>query len=145
MVSITKGDDMKKILVLAFVFAVGCASYVAPDYPASKIHQIPGKSKAQIFNAATSWMASNVGPINYKDAAEGKIVADGKASAFDGFDRPFSYLLSVYVKDGRIMTEYNNVKVQPAYNAYIKTYVDKKVDEIINNLVVHLNGGKSSW
>lgn len=133
---------MKKLLLVALLFA-GCASYVMPTYPDAKVHQIPGKSKAQIFAAVASWMASNVGPINYKDAVEGKIVADGKAIAYDGMDRPFTYLLSVYVKDGRIMTEYGNVR--PLYNGYMKTHIDKKVGETVGNLVSSLNGGKSSW
>jgi hypothetical protein len=79
MVSITKGDDMKKILVLAFVFAVGCASVSLTEK--SNIIDLPGQSKQQIYQKSIQWITykfvSGKAVIDYKDASTGRIIAKG--------------------------------------------------------------------
>lgn len=102
--------------MFAAVVASGCAT--GPPLPPLEIvsiHEVPGKTKQQICNAARDWVAitfkDSKAVVEVFDAEQGKLIGRGRISVATLSEvMPTDFTFVVECKDGRARANYSQVQ-----------------------------------
>ena len=131
---------MYKIFIFSALLFLGCIT--ALPVPDPKIHAIPGQSKTQIFNKVQQWIVSNFrnggNVIQFKDLAEGKIIAQGKtmiSMPIGGFYYNFTWTIDI--KDGKVKIGYTG---DDCGGASTCTRAFQKMDSMAQSMVQFISG-----
>jgi hypothetical protein len=107
--------------LLTTISLVGCADLddykpiKDPNRPIEVIYELPGKTQAQIFSAAKSWLAeSHLGEATDIDKDSGRIVSQGSVGNSLETD---SYTLRIDAKNGKVKMTYTNFYFRQLYTS----------------------------
>lgn len=140
---------MKKLAILIIIFSLPLFAY-------QNIYKIPGKTKDQLFDRALLWFAdefkNSKSGIQYQNKETGTIIVQCEDLISFVVSYPVFYTLKIEVKDNKVRTTYDKIKVMnvPRTSDITWQFPEKKFEEIFvevdNNLVDYLKKDvKSDW
>lgn len=109
------------MLSMIIVFVIGCAGVGIERAPESeltfdRIIEVPGYTKAQLFDVSILWMAStlksNKQVLEYSDKPSGVIVGNGTIPyPRKGLDWTVPFLMKIETKDGRFRMTFSQLRL----------------------------------
>ena len=135
-----------------------CFSVKNLPYPKNKIYECPGKRKVQIMERIKDYFLDNYTEgkdyILYNNIQKGKMVIRGKIKTIHAcghFRCITNFTMSINIKNNKIKIKY--LKLEDAiespeicnYNNGSKTKIDKRLNELEEDLVYYINNEEKDW